>query len=280
MPVETRKRRAMAQEALGTAEPASSARAGAAPKRQRKLPLRSKDDAPELDPETEAPRAASQRSGVITFDDDGNADQDLVIPAEPVEAADPSQLGVGGDSDGDEAPEVVSTSKLAVEMKKSARAEKKASREQAAAEKKRRQQRDALFKQQASERRVEKQPGDVPETQRQASGGKRPGKVAIPTVLPAEFLTDSESEADHDTESSAGEEERPRRRTVPAIEKRMSRDARGPRDEVIGTTVYRVSSKVDQRLAPKVKRYSKGSRDVLLKRGRAPVKGRSGFFKK
>ncbi|EFY90190.1 hypothetical protein MAC_03705 [Metarhizium acridum CQMa 102] len=274
MPVETRKRKAMAQAAIESAEPTPS-QPTSTTKRQRKLPVRSKDD--DQEPKADAPTAASKRSNVITFDDDGNADRELVIPAKPVEASKPAEQEE--ESDSDEAPEAVSTTKVAVEMKKSAQAEKKAAREQAAAEKQKRQQRDALFKQQASERKVETQTEEVLAPTQEVSGRKRSGKIVIPSVLPAEFLTDSDSEEEDEMESSLGQD-LPRRRTVSGVEKRMSRDGRGPRDEVIGSTVYRISKKVDERLAPKARKYSKSTKDTLLKRGRAPVQGRSGFFKK
>jgi hypothetical protein len=102
----------------------------------------------------------------------------------------------------------------------------------------------------------------------------------IPTVLPAEFLTDEESEDEDEDGKQRQGPNGPRRRNVAGIEKRLAREQRGPRDEVIGSTVYRVSRKVDERLAPKAKKHSKSSRELLLSRGRAPVSGRAGFFKK
>ncbi|TWU76695.1 hypothetical protein ED733_001563 [Metarhizium rileyi] len=273
MPVETRKRKAMAQAVLESAEPTPT-RSTSTTKRQRKLVLRSKGDAPEA----QAPEPASKKSNVIVFDDDGNADRELMVPSQPMEASEPIQQDEQSDSD--EAPEAVSTARVAVEMKKSAQAEKKAARELAAVEKKKRQQRDALFKQQASERKVDAQSEGVTAPKKAASGRKRFEKLVIPSVLPAEFLTDSESDdEDSDMESSPGAN-RPRKRTVSAIEKRMSREGKGPRDETIGSTMYRVSKAVDTRLAPKARKHSRSSRDLLLKRGRAPVTGRSGFFKK
>lgn len=116
MPVETRKRKAQAQATAEKAEPAPSS---SSTKRQKNLPMRSKDDTP-------VP-AADKKSNKITFDDDGNADQELVIPTKkPVEA---SKVEEEDGSDSDEAPEAVSTVKVADEMKKSALAEKKAAQE-------------------------------------------------------------------------------------------------------------------------------------------------------
>lgn len=104
--------------------------------------------------------------------------------------------------------------------------------------------------------------------------------MAIPTILPAEFLTDSESEEDEGEEESTAAD-RPRKRKVSSIEKQLTKDGRGPRDEAIGSTVYRVTEKVDERLAPKVNKQSMKAKELLLSRGRAPVKSRSaGFIKK
>lgn len=116
MPVETRKRKALAQAATANAEPAPSS---SSTKRQKNLPMRSKDEAAAAKPD--------KKGNKITFDDDGNADQELVIPTKkPVEV---SKSADEGDSDSDEAPEAVSTVKVADEMKKSALAEKKAAQE-------------------------------------------------------------------------------------------------------------------------------------------------------
>lgn len=100
-------------------------------------------------------------------------------------------------------------------------------------------------------------------------------------MLPAEFLADSSSEDEDEDESKSGNTvQRPRKRNVSAIEKRLSKAGRGPRDERIGTTVYRVAKKTDERLAPKMQKQSKNIKEMLLKRNRAPVKARSGFLKK
>lgn len=102
----------------------------------------------------------------------------------------------------------------------------------------------------------------------------------MPNLLPAEFLTDSssEDEAEDDRSVSAG---RPKRRKITAIQKSLARESRGPRDERVGSTVYRVAKKVDERMAPKLGKYAKSSRDLLLKRNRTAVKPqRSGFLVK
>lgn len=120
MPVETRKRKALVQAALENGEPEPPTPTSAT-KRQKKLPVRSKDDGPE------AETPSKSKSNIITFDDDGNADKEIVVPTpKPTVASEPVEQE---DSDSDEAPEAVSTAKVADEMKKSAQAEKKAAQE-------------------------------------------------------------------------------------------------------------------------------------------------------
>lgn len=73
----------------------------------------------------------------------------------------------------------------------------------------------------------------------------------------------------------------PKRRKVATVERKLTRLDRAPRDERVGSTVYRVAKKTDERLAPKSKKQTKNIKTLLLKRNRAPaVKPRSGFFKK
>lgn len=240
--------------------------------------MRSKED------EAAAAKEEEKLKGnVVTFDDQGNADKELAVPATDP-AAPLLRQDESGASDSDEAPEAVSTSKVAKEMMESAQAVKKMAQEQAAASKKRRQQRDALFKQQASERKDANPVDDVPCLP--ATGRKRAERTAIPDVLPAEFLADSSSEEDEEDASRSRDQgdasgSTRRGRSIPSIEKRLARQGRGPRDEAIGSTVYRVSRDVDARLAPKVRKYARSSKHALLKRGREPVKGAgSSFFRK
>ncbi|WKT42778.1 hypothetical protein QSH57_007614 [Fusarium oxysporum f. sp. vasinfectum] len=142
------------------------------------------------------------------------------------------------DNSDDEAPEAVSTSKVASDIKKSNQAAQKAAQEEAAAQKRKRRERDDFFKQQAEERK-------------------------------------NEDEADGIDDQP---EERPRKRRVATVERSLARQERGPRDERVGSTVYRVAKKTDERMAPKLKKHAKSSKDILLKRNRSVTKQRSGFF--
>lgn len=243
-------------------------------KRQRKLPVRAKDG--------EAPIATSTpaQGSMKVFTDEDNAKPVSVAPSKP--AAPALEEEEEEDSD-DEAPEAVSTSKVASDIKKSAQAAQKAAREQAAELKRKRQQRDTLLKQQAEERKkAEEEAPTIEDTVQSESPTRKrqTDKVHVPNLLPAEFLTDSssEDEAEDDRLVSAG---RPKRRKITTIQKNLARESRGPRDERVGSTVYRVAKKVDERMAPKLSKYAKSSRDLLLKRNRTAVKPqRSGFLVK
>jgi U3 small nucleolar RNA-associated protein 16 len=112
-------------------------------------------------------------------------------------------------------------------------------------------------------------------------GRKRMDRIQLPEVLPAEFLTDdSSAEEDGEDEAAGGLGGPIKRRKVSTVEKHMSRQNRTPRDLAVGTTVYRVAKKVDERLAPKAKKFSTGSRESLLKRNRVATSSKGGFSKR
>lgn len=100
-----------------------------------------------------------------------------------------------------------------------------------------------------------------------------------PNLLPAEFLTDSSSE-DEDDDDQGKLSARSKRRKVAGVEKQLTRASRGPRDEVVGSTLYRVAKKTDDRLAPKSSRHTQSSKDLLRRRNRTAVAARGGFFKR
>lgn len=101
-------------------------------------------------------------------------------------------------------------------------------------------------------------------------------KIHVPDVLPAEFLTDSSSE-DEDEELGVSEA-RSKKRKITSIDKKLSRQDRAPRDARVGSTVYRVAKKTDERMTPKATKYGKSTKDLLLHRNRSAAKPRSGFF--
>jgi hypothetical protein len=108
-------------------------------------------------------------------------------------------------------------------------------------------------------------------------------KIPIPDVLPEELLTDSSDDDEEDGDETArGSSARgPKRRKVATVERRLTRLDKGPKDERVGSTVYRVAKKTDERLPPKLKKHTRSTKAVLLKRTRAAVvKPRAGFFRK
>ncbi|KAL6925032.1 hypothetical protein ACHAPO_001985 [Fusarium lateritium] len=250
--------------------------------KKRKLPVRAKDgESSDMSPEQ--PKATK----VVFGDDD-----DMSVPvalSKPVASAPKEEEGSDEDSD-DEAPEAVSTSKVASEIKKSKQAAQKAAQEQAAVEKRKRRERDDRFKQQAEERKKleeqEKEKAEKEAAEQEGSDDEEESAQSLiqrsrtqkaPNLLPAEFLTDSSSEDEGEDDQ---EEERPRKRRVAAVEKELARQSRGPKDERVGSTVFRVAQKTDERMVPKTKRQTKNHMNDLLKRNRSAAKPRSGFFVK
>ncbi|KAJ3942202.1 uncharacterized protein N0V96_007697 [Colletotrichum fioriniae] len=200
--------------------------------------------------------------------------------------------GDDDDSDSDAAPEAVSTSKAAVQAKKSAQAANKAIAEQQANQKRKRQERNARLQEQAAARKAQEDAAPVKKSSddeeeegeektetpaREATTTGRRKRLDLPSELPAEFL-ESDSEDDGESEDGAGDRKPRKARKLETAEAQLLREARAPRDEVVGTTVFRTVKKEDQRLAPKAQKYSVNAKKALLARGRAPVKARRGFL--
>ncbi|KAG5916436.1 hypothetical protein E4U42_007665 [Claviceps africana] len=280
MPSTTRKRAAALAESAPAAtgsESVASASAdadmGGSAKRQKKIPLRSKQDKAGAG---QAP-ATSAAANLVRFDDEGNADQELLVPA-PAPALAVTREEVEG-SDSDEAPEAVSTSKAAKEMMASAQRFQELAQIERAAKKKVLVQRQALFEKQALARKDKKAADE--EAVLAGAGRNRAVRTQVPNVLPVEFLADSSSEDEGDASRPSGVVAARRARTVSSVERRLTRQGRGPRDEISGTTVHRIARNVDGRMAPKAKKHAQSAKDALLMRGRQPVKGKSsGFFQK
>lgn len=239
---------------------------------QHKLPVRAKDG-----DSAQSAKPAAKGTMMVFGDDD---EIPVPAPSKPAVQAPEKEEEEEEESSDDEAPEAVSTAKVASDIKKSSQAAQKAAQEQAAAQKRKRRERDTLFKQQAEERKKledeakasESAPAEPTES---AVQKRQPAKM--PNLLPAEFLTDSSSE-----DEGAGEDDhavaRPRKRRVTAVERTLARQNRGPKDERVGSTVYRVAKKVDESMAPKLRKHARSSKELLLKRNRSAAKPRSGFL--
>lgn len=253
------------------------------------LPVRAKDDEP-LD------KLPAAQGNLTVFGDDSDADADVqpkVTPsvaksqadAEPDESEEDSD-----DDDDDEAPEAVSTQAAASLAKQSTQAAQKKAQQQAATQKRKRQERDALFKQQAEERKKAEVENEAALTttaapatgdaQAPVNGRKRMDRMHIPSVLPAEFLTDSSSESEDGGDDAATLAAGPKRRKVATVERQLTRLDRGPKDERVGSTLYRVAKKTDDRLAPKSKKYAQSTRASLQSRNRTPTASRGGFLRR
>ncbi|ATY60349.1 hypothetical protein A9K55_006525 [Cordyceps militaris] len=276
----TRRKQAEMEANSSAAEEPSPAPKGSATKRGQKLALRARDDE-----NKSSPAEAAKKNTVITFDDEEMSkpvviEKTVTKPIEPVEEE--------GESE-DEAPETVSTAKVASEMKSAAKATQKATQEQAAAQKRKRQERDTQLKKQAEERKkledarsspaaAESEAADESKSLATArpSAGRR--RSDVPALLPAEYLTDSSGESDDDGGEGATRRSKPKRRKVATVERLLTRLDRGPQDATVGSTVYQVARTTDARLPPKANKQGRNTKALLLKRNRAPVKARRGGF--
>jgi U3 small nucleolar RNA-associated protein 16 len=93
-----------------------------------------------------------------------------------------------------------------------------------------------------------------------------------PSLLPPELL-----ESDDD-EEEAPSVRTPKRTRLDAVERMSRQERRLPRDEQVGSTVYRVVAESgDKSLAPKAQRESLYIKERLLARHRVPERA-SGFF--
>ncbi|KAL2017674.1 hypothetical protein VTK56DRAFT_1834 [Thermocarpiscus australiensis] len=191
------------------------------------------------------------------------------------------------ESDDDAPPEAVSTREAEAQTLKAAAAAAKAAEQQAAAMKRKRQERDAFFKQQAEERKHAQQQArmEAEEADGASPGSREPTpepadkrKREVPKLLPLELLeSDDEDDSLQRTSSASGQY---KRRKLGAPEQSLLREPRLPRDQRMGSTVYRVvAGGGDAKLAPKVMKQSLNLKETLLRRDRV-AKPRGGFFVK
>ncbi|RYP63905.1 hypothetical protein DL770_009280 [Monosporascus sp. CRB-9-2] len=198
------------------------------------------------------------------------------------------------EEDLDEAPEAVSTKAAARETLESAKALAEATEKQAALLKRKRQHRDNLFKQQAQKRKPAPKPDlassesdtQDPEATREAedapatTGRQRVEKLNLPGILPAEYLTESSSEGD-DEAALERAVKKPKKISFEDALQSIGKESRVPRDQVVGSTVYRVvAGQTDKNLAPKLHKNTRYVKEDMLRRRRAPVapNKKRGFF--
>ncbi|GAW24292.1 hypothetical protein ANO14919_138760 [Xylariales sp. No.14919] len=236
------------------------------------------------------PLSKAAKSSHVVFGDDDDVDK---FVAAATEKDGPSEAGGGNrgeeeqeDSD-DEAPEAVSTAAAAKETLKSARAAIEAAEKFAATTKRKRQARDDLLKQQAEKRKRTKSSvsgnedsSENEDEERNTTSKRQRRTQKLPNLLPAEFLTDS-SEDEEDGTALNRMAKKPKKITFETAMHIIGAEGKGPRDEVVGSTRYRIlTQQSDQRLAPKANENSRKSKEALLRRGRAPVASnkKRGFF--
>lgn len=159
---------------------------------------------------------------------------------------------------------------------------------QAAALKRKRQERDAFFKQQAEERKRAQRPAvpgdesdDASPSDQQDAGLEHPErrKKEVVKLLPLELL-ESDDEDDGGQGPNSGVEGRQKRRRLGAVEQSLLREPRLPRDQRVGSTVFRVvAGNGNPKLAPKVRKQALSLKEMLLRRDRI-AKPRGGFYVK
>ncbi|TRX92413.1 hypothetical protein FHL15_006580 [Xylaria flabelliformis] len=289
------------QEATPLPKAARSTRASSGKKSDSEStsPSQTQQKDPELDT-VETPRPKAAKSTHVVFGDDDDVDKFVAAAAEKEKDIPAANGGVDDkeeqEESDDEAPEAVSTAAAARETLKSARAAIEAAEQYAASTKRKRQARDNLLKQQAQKRKRTKpstsgkgedsseDEGDKEEVEEeQKTISKRQRRTQkLPDMLPAEFLTDS-SDNEDDEAALKKMVKGPQKINFETAMQVLSAEGRGPRDEVVGSTRYRVlAEQGDPRLAPKANKNSLRVKEDLLRRGRARVtlNKKRGFFVK
>ncbi|KAI1373428.1 hypothetical protein F4677DRAFT_429577 [Hypoxylon crocopeplum] len=245
----------------------------------------------------------------LVFEDDNDVENFVAAAAveadnnvnKEVEEVEEEEKGSGDDDD--DAPEAVSTQAVAKEMQEAAHAASEAAEKQAASLKRKRQEKDNLYKQQAERRKraratvevhqnkattvrerssSEEEGREIAEVETAVTAGRRRAqKFNLPAPLPAEFLTDSSSEDEDDETTLKRVIKKPTKINFDALGNEGSK--KQPRDRTMGTTRYRVlEDQADQKLAPRIQKKARVSKEKLLKRKRAGVvtNKKGGFFVK
>ncbi|ETS75731.1 hypothetical protein PFICI_12675 [Pestalotiopsis fici W106-1] len=229
--------------------------------------------------------AAPAKSNRIVFGDDDDVEQYVAAAAQKAEKAKDAEEEAEEEDSDDEAPEAVTASAAAQESKKLAQAQTDAAEQQAAKQKRKRQDRDNALKQQAQKRKRASKPSrdtaDGDDEDKVTTGRKRAEKFNLPNELPAEFLTDSEDEEEDERDLRVVR--KPTKIKFDDAMNALSKEGRAPKDEIVGSTAYRVMmDEADQTLAPRANQNSKSVKEMLLHRRRvgvAPTKAK-GFFKR
>lgn len=245
-----------------------------------------------------APTPVPAKAKHVVFGDDDDVENFVAAVKETT--SQPAVEDAEEEEDDDEAPEAVSTKTAARVTLKSEQAVSEAADKQAASLKRKRKERDDLFKQQAEKRKrtikLEIHQSKATDNARDesdsrnelvevekatTSGRRRAEKFNLHGMLPAEFLTDSES--DDDDEKALKAVKKPKKITFDAAVQTLGKEGKAPRDQIVGSTVYRVmADERNDKLAPKMNKNSRNLKDALLRRNRVGVTlaKSKGFLKK
>ncbi|KAK4115044.1 hypothetical protein N656DRAFT_703977 [Canariomyces notabilis] len=159
--------------------------------------------------------------------------------------------------------------------------------EQAAALKRKRQARDALLKRQAEERKRAQRPAGPEDASNDAGPSEQDAteehsdkrKRSLPKLLPLELL-ESDDEDDISQRPSPALNGKHKRMKLGGPEQSLLREPRLPRDQRVGSTVFRVvAGNGNATLAPKARQQARNLKETLLRRDRVP-QARGGFFVK
>ncbi|RYO77318.1 hypothetical protein DL766_007285 [Monosporascus sp. MC13-8B] len=226
----------------------------------------------------------------VVFGDEDDLEKYVAVAADEK----PAVVEKENEEELDEAPEAVSTKAAAREALESAKVLAEATEKQAALVKWKRQNRDSLFKQQAQKRNRVPKPdlaSSESDTQDQeatreaegalaTTGRRRVERLKLPGMLPAEYLTESSSE-DEDGVALKKAAKKPKKINFEDALQSIGKEIRVPRDQVVGSTVYRVvAGQADKNLAPKMHKNTRYVKEDMLRRRRAPVtpNKKRGFF--
>ncbi|KAK8076483.1 hypothetical protein PG994_003755 [Apiospora phragmitis] len=239
-----------------------------------------KRDRKDLSSAKEAPSPAPKAKGShVVFGDDDELDKHAATAAEK-EAANVKEDANEDEeeSDDDEAPEAVSTSVATKAAKKSEREAAEAAEKHAADLKRKRQEKDKMMKEQAEKRKrtqlsrreqrgaedSDEEDLEAMKAARRSSAQQKLDRHNLPDELPAEFLTDSDSEDEG--------KRKPKKIKFEDAVQSLKKEGGRPEDEVVGSTVYRVlADQGDKSQAPRMHHNARRMKEQLLHRGRAPA---------
>lgn len=111
---------------------------------------------------------------------------------------------------------------------------------------------------------------------------KRLDKRSLPDVLPDDFLEAASDDDDDGSDEQDDEARRPKKLKFNTVMRQVAKaESRRPQDQRVGSTVYRVAGPRDDNpsLAPKLGKYSRNAKELLLRRER-PAARRGGFVVK